>query len=196
MSDAIAAVLSGDREPGGRLPFTIARSEADYPVLVIVPEDGHRIDYAEGVFIGYRHFDQLGIEPEFCFGHGIGYTAFELADLTLSAASIGNGSGVIAQVRVRNTGKRTGKTVVQLYVSPPDAGIVRPPRELKAFEALTLEPGEDRLLSMRLDPRAFAHWDELRHAWATVPGTYQVEAGRSSRDICLRSDLTIEPGDA
>ena len=127
MSAAIAAVLSGDREPGGRLPFTIARSEADYPVLVIAVEDEHRIDYAEGVFIGYRHFDQLGIEPEFCFGHGLGYTTFELADLTLSAASISSESGVIAQVRVRNTGERTGKAVVQLYVSPPDAGIAARP---------------------------------------------------------------------
>jgi beta-glucosidase len=193
MGAAIAAVLSGAREPGGRLPFTIARSAADYPVLSVVPEDNHVIRYEEGLFIGYRHFDRRSIEPEFCFGHGLGYTTFGFEDIRVSADRVRPGDNVTIDVGVRNTGPRAGKAVVQVYVAPPDTDGSRPPRELRAFTALTLEAGEYRVVSVVLTPRSFAHWDEAAHCWAITPGVYRVEAGRSSRDICLRSAVTVEP---
>jgi beta-glucosidase len=193
MGAAIAAVLSGAREPGGRLPFTIARSAAGYPVLSVVPGDNHVIRYDEGLFIGYRHFDRRSIEPEFCFGHGLGYTTFGFENLRLSADRVQPGDNVTIEVGVRNTGPRAGKAVVQVYVAPPDTDGSRPPRELRAFTALTLEAGEYRVVSVVLTPRSFAHWDEAAHCWAITPGAYRVEAGRSSRDICLRSAVTVEP---
>ena len=183
LGPALADVLAGDREPGGRLPLSFARDERDYAALATAPDAEGRLHYDEGVFVGYRHLDAAGAEPRFCFGHGLGYTdfAYEALEVTPDAAA----------VTVRNTGGRAGKEVVQLYVSPPAGPLPRPPLELRAFAAVRLEPGQARTLRLELGERAFAAWDERRGGWHAEPGEYGVHAGRSARDIRLRERIRI-----
>ena len=129
MADALAAVLAGELEPGGRLPLTLAREHPDWPAYDTTPDTDGRLHYRESVFVGYRHFDARGLEPEFCFGHGLGYTEFDYEDLRVSRLR--------AEVGIRNVGARPGKEVVQLYVAPPSGRVPRPPRELRAFTAVS-----------------------------------------------------------
>jgi beta-glucosidase len=193
--NALADVLLGLAEPGGRLPVTIARREADYGALNTTPDGGNHLAYVEGVNVGYRHFDAAAIEPRFCFGHGLSYTDFELESMTLSASKL-SAADVAARplevrVRVRNTGRRPGKEVVQLYVADVESTVQRPPRELRAFTAVRLGPGESTEVVLPLGDRAFACWDPEARAWHAEPGRFEIQVGRSSRDIRLRGSIEL-----
>jgi beta-glucosidase len=190
--NALADVLLGTAEPGGRLPVTIARRQSDYGALDTTPGPADELVYSEGVNIGYRHFDAAGIEPRFCFGHGLGYTTFEYDSLTLSAEGLTDGRPIELRIRVRNSGDRAGKEVVQVYVSDPVASVPRPPLELKGFSVVRLEPGQTAEVRMALDDRDLAYWDTGRHAWRVEPGRFEIAVGRSSRDIRLRQTLELE----
>jgi beta-glucosidase len=183
---ALAGVLAGDLEPGGRLPVTFARHEADYPVLDLTPVD-HDLVYEPEPTIGYRYFDQHGIEPRFPFGHGLGYARFELEDLQVLPTPAG---GARVGVTVRNAGSRTGKAVVQVYVRPP-AGVGTGAMELKAFAPVHLAAGAIQRVALELDHRAFRHWIDGR-GWHVVPGDYEILVGRSSRDLPLRSRIQVD----
>jgi len=183
---ALAAVLSGELEPGGRLPVTFARDEGDYPVFDLTPED-HDLAYETEPHIGYRHFDADDIEPRFAFGHGLGYAVFTYEGLAAEA----KGEVVRVKVNVRNTSTRAGKEVVQVYVRPPSTQSTKRPIELKGFATLRLGPGEAAEANIELDERAFAHWSGEAGAWAVEPGEYELLVGRSSRDICFRHKLTL-----
>src|ERR1051326_8086850 len=174
---ALAAVLSGDLEPGGRLPVTFARKEADYPVFDLTPVN-HDVVYESEPTIGYRHFDANGIAPRFAFGHGLGYTTFTISELEVSSTHVA--------VRVRNTGQRAGKEVVQVYLRAEEGAI-----ELKAFAPVWLAPDEARRIELPLDRRAFRHWIDGQ-GWQVVPGEYQVLIGRSSMDLPLRATRSEE----
>lgn len=187
--NAIADMLLGDAEPGGRLAQTFPRRHADNPTHSDDPEiypgrDG-RVRYAEGVFGGYRHYDRAGIAPLFAFGHGLGYTRFALSDMELAA----RGGGAELSLTVANTGERAGSTVVQVYVGKRAAPLPAPERELAAFRKLHLAPGERARVSFELAPRAFAVWD--RDAWRIGAGAYRVEAGLSARDLPLSDTLQL-----
>jgi len=190
-ADALAGVLAGDLEPGGRLPITLAANPTQYPVYSTVPDSAGRIAYEESVFIGYRHFDELGIDPAFAFGHGLGYSRFTYGGLELSTNTLSAGDTLLASTTVGNVGDREGKDVVQLYISPPPSRVRRAPLELKGFEAVHLRPGESTRVTLRLDSRAFAHWDVSNHEWHIEPGDYVVHVGRSSRDLPLFAVVTI-----
>ena len=191
--NALADVLLGNAEPGGRLPVTIARTQRDYGSLGTTPDDDNRLEYREGANVGYRHFDSAGIEPRFCFGHGLGYTdwAYESLELgpTPTVAQLEAGQLLEVRVRVGNAGSRPGKEVIQLYVADSEASVYRPPRELRAFATVRLSPGESREVVFALDRRAFAYWDSGRHAWTIEPGRFEIQVGRSSRDIRLRQTV-------
>jgi beta-glucosidase len=194
--NALADVLLGRTEPGGRLPLTIARREGDYGSLNTTPDADGRLSYVEGVNVGYRHFDAAMIEPLFCFGHGLSYTEFAFEAMTLSAAKLTaadlqSGKALEVRVQVRNTGRRAGKEVVQLYVADVEASVQRPPHELRAFVPVRLEPGESSEVSLSLDARAFAFWDSAGRAWRVEPGCFEIQIGRSSRDIRLRESIEI-----
>jgi beta-glucosidase len=176
---ALAAVLSGDVEPGGRLPVTFAHDEADYAVVDLTPVN-HDLVYESEPSIGYRHFDASGITPRFGLGHGLGYAAFALEDLTVESKS---DVGARVGVTVRNTSRRAGKEVVQVYVRAP-FGVGSGARELKAFAPVWLEPGASRRVELDLDQRAFRHWQDGR-GWTIAPGTYEVYIGRSIQDLPL-----------
>lgn len=185
--DALAAVLYGDVDPGGRLPVTFGRRAADYPTST--PERFPGVDdvaeYDEGVFVGYRYFDREGTEPLFPFGHGLSYTTFEYGEPTVEHDS----NRIDLIIPVRNTGERRGTEVVQVYVREDDPSIPRPDRELCSFAKLRLDADERKRVSVTLDRDAFAHYDD---GWTVSSGTYTLLVGRSSRDIRTTATVDME----
>ena len=184
MGDALADVLLGRAEPGGRLPVTIPAAEADCPVLHSVPDQG-KLNYAEGLLIGYRGYDQAGTAPRFAFGHGLGYTTWEYQSVTASSAAVDPAGELGLTVTIRNAGRRHGREVVQAYVEPVTAEPGRPVRTLAAFAAVTAEPGESAEVRLTVPARAFARYDETARAWVWPPGEFAVRIGRSSADLRL-----------
>jgi beta-glucosidase len=190
MGEALADVLLGHTEPGGRLPVTLPVAEADCPVLHAQPQ-GDRLGYAEGLLIGYRGYDAAGTEPLFPFGHGLGYTSWDYESLAGLGANLAPGDDLVLRVTVRNTGRRTGREVVQAYVSgAPGAG--RPVRVLGGFGGAVAAPGETAEVTVRVPARMFAVYDEAAGQWAWPAAEFTVQVGRSSRD--LRLSATVRSG--
>lgn len=186
---ALAEILSGDLEPGGRLPITIAKDEADYPAFDPTPDPDGNVVYAESTLIGYRSFEARGIAPHYCFGHGFGYADFSYEGMRIR--EIGDGSMKV-EVTVRNISKRKGKEVVQLYVEGPfSEPVPASVAELKGFATLTLDADEVGWASIQLGERAFAHWSQEQHTWQVRPGIYGIRVGRSSQDIRLNAEIVI-----
>ncbi|MET8679412.1 glycoside hydrolase family 3 C-terminal domain-containing protein [Streptomyces sp. NPDC004647] len=201
---ALADVLLGAEEPGGRLPTTWPATLADAPVTQVAPTDGE-LPYQEGLFIGYRAWEKAGATPAYCFGHGLGYTTWEYEHIELTgptgaagdntgttgaAGDTGAGStGITATVRVRNTGPRPGREVVQLYLAPAEDAVERPARWLTGFASVEAAPGESAEVGIDLPRRAFEIWDEAADVWRFVPGAYAVEAGRSYADRRVTATL-------
>jgi len=177
--NAIADVLFGDVNPSGRLPTTFPRHLSDSPAFAHYPGRDGVVRYGEGLLVGYRHYDKRGVEPRFCFGHGLSYTRFAYAHARLEAS----GDGVRISVEVSNVGERSGAEVVQVYVRDPSAADDEPDKQLRQFARVELAPGETRGVSLELSKRAFAHWDVAAHAWAVKPGEREIQIGASSRDI-------------
>jgi beta-glucosidase len=189
--NALADVLLGIAEPGGRLPLTIARHAADYPAYDTTPGPNEELAYREGVNLGYRGFDAAGAEPRFAFGHGLGYTTFEFESLDLASEGLTLGEPLELRVRLRNAGLRPGKEVVQVYVADLESSVPRPPRELKGFAAVRLAPGETVELALALEDRDLAYWDTASRSWRIEPGRFEIQVGRSSRDIRLRRTFEL-----
>ena len=180
---AIADVLWGDTNPSGKLPITFPAKYADSPAHPSRQKADRKkkTEFKEGIFVGYRWFDGKKIEPLFPFGYGLSYTAFGYKNLTVEKV----GDAVRVSLDVSNDGPREGAEVAQIYVAPPKGSVPRPPRELKEFVRLSLNPGETKHVEVNLPPRAFSYWDEKSGGWLINPGQYQIEAGSSSRDIRL-----------
>ncbi|MEV0117183.1 glycoside hydrolase family 3 C-terminal domain-containing protein [Streptomyces sp. NPDC050844] len=177
---ALADVLTGDEEPGGRLPTTWG-TLTDAPVTAVTPADG-QLTYSEGVFIGYRAWEKEGRTPSYAFGHGLGYTHWTYESLTVE--------GTTATVRVRNSGRRAGREVVQVYLAPAPHDGDRPVRWLAGFAGVEAAPGESVEVRVDIPPRSFEIWDEAANSWARQGGSYEVQAGRSIADRRL-SELII-----
>ncbi|GAA1598402.1 glycoside hydrolase family 3 C-terminal domain-containing protein [Kribbella hippodromi] len=178
--NALADVLLGQTEPGGRLPTTWPREEADVPVIDVTPKDGV-VRYDEGVHIGYRAWLKAGTEPAYEFGHGLGYTTWELSDLRANDPSS-------VALTVRNTGERAGKHVVQVYAERPESAIDRPARWLAGFAVVRLEAGQAREITVNLHEHTFEHWDG---GWTTEPGAFTIRAGSSVSDLPLSTELQV-----
>ena len=176
---ALADVLLGAAEPGGRLPTTWPRREVDCPVLAIEPRDGV-VAYDEGVFMGYRGWLRSGATPLYAFGHGLGYTAWEYDELAVDATE--------AMVTLTNTGGRTGREVVQVYAAPVDGFADRPERWLAGFANVEARPGETVTVRVPLPARTFQIWDG---GWRTVPGEYRIVAAHALDDQRLEAALTV-----
>jgi beta-glucosidase len=190
---ALASVLLGGANPSGHLPATFERRWEDNPTHdSYYPEPGsHRVRYSEGVFVGYRGYEARNIRPQFPFGYGLSYTKFEYTDLTLQRSTSSPAALFQATFTVKNTGPRAGAAVPQLYVAPPSGGVPRPPKELKGFVKLTLQPGESRRIVLPLDARSFAFYDVEARRWQAQAGTYQVLIGDSTEHIVLRGEVTL-----
>lgn len=178
---ALADVLLGAQEPGGRLPTTWG-AFADAPVTQVTPTEGE-LAYTEGVFIGYRAWEKADATPAYAFGHGLGYTDWTYESLTLE--------GTTATVRVRNSGSRTGRDVVQIYLAPTTNDGERPVRRLAGFAGVEAAPGESVEARIELPRRAFEIWDENANAWAHQGGSYEVQAGRSIADRRLSETIAV-----
>lgn len=193
---ALADVLFGDVNPSGHLPFTIMPALEDYPShqygRAAYPGIDNEVEYKEDLFVGYRYADLYGRKkpmrytadgrefailppkhkPLFAFGHGMSYTSFELSKATLS--------GNMVSVKVKNTGDRAGKQVVQLYIAPRKASVVRPVKELKAFQKILLQPGEEQEVRFELKDAMFQYFDAEKHAWKSDEGAYDLLIGTAA----------------
>ncbi|MFF2960929.1 beta-glucosidase [Streptomyces sp. NPDC057963] len=179
---ALADVLLGAEEPGGRLPTTWPAALADVPVSNTAPTGGE-LHYDEGVFVGYRAWEKAGTAPAYPFGHGLGYTTWEYESLTAGPDS--------ATVRLRNTGTRPGAETVQIYLAPRDGTAERPARRLAGFARVEAAPGESAEAVIALDRRAYEIWDETAYDWTLVPGTYEVQAAHSLADVRLTAAVEV-----
>ena len=186
--DAIADVLLGAIDASGRLPTTIPRRIEDTPAYPTFPGRDGVARYGESIFVGYRHYDSNGIEPRFCFGHGLSYTTVEYRDLVLRAGD----DGVELSFELVNVGSRPGAAVAQVYVRRPGSGLVRADRELKAFEKRFLEPGERARVVLSLSPAAFRHWESESGGWQVEAGQAEILVGESSRDLRLRALIELD----
>ncbi len=185
---AVADILFGDVNPSGKLPDTLGARREDYPDWGNYPGNGTVVHYAEGIYVGYRHFDKHKIAPLYPFGYGLSYTTFGYSGLT-APVTVGVGQTATVRVTVQNTGKRAGDEVAQLYVRPLASPVDRPVRELKGFARVSLQPGQKTVVTFPLDERAFSYWDVKRHGWQVSPGPYAIEVGSSSRDIRAQTVL-------
>ncbi len=180
---AIAEVLFGDVNPSGKLPTTFAVKREDYPDYGNFPGVNNVVHYAEGIYVGYRHFDKEKIAPLFPFGHGLSYTTFEYDPLHVSSPTLAADGKVTVDLDVKNTGTRAGREVVELYVHDPAPKIDKAVRELKGFASVDLAPGETRHVSLTLAPRDLAYFDTPGKQWKADGGDYEIQVGASSRDI-------------
>ena len=177
---------SVDETTSGKLPQTFERFEADNPTYNYYNATNKRVQFKEGIYVGYRGFEKNKKTPLFPFGFGLSYTTFELSDLQATSSE--------ATVTVRNTGQRAGSEVVQIYVSPTDnnATIDRPAKELRGFAKVALQHGESKTVTIPLDNHAYSYFDITTHAFRQLPGTYRILAGTSSADLPLQAEVVVE----
>jgi beta-glucosidase len=192
---AVADVLTGVAEPGGRLTETIPLRLQDTPAFGNFPGEAGTVRYGEGVLVGYRWYDTRDLDVGYPFGHGLGYTTFAYDQAVATVHGEGASSSVDVRVSVRNTGGRRGSEVVQVYVRAPQAQVQRPVRELKAFAKVTLDPGEVRELAFTLTSRDLSYWHPGLRRWVVEGGETVVEVGSSSRDLRATAvvDVVGEP---
>lgn len=191
---AVVDLLYGRANPSGKLAETFPQRLEDTPAYLNFPGDHRRVEYREGVFVGYRHYDAVNLRPLFPFGHGLSYTTFDYGPLVLDKPSLEAGQSLTVMVPILNSGTRAGAEVVQLYVSDPRASVVRPVRELKAFTKVFLAPGETKIVTLTLDPRAFAFWSTDAHDWVVEAGEFGLSVGASSRDLRQGTTVTVTQG--
>jgi beta-glucosidase len=188
---AVAQLLFGESNPSGRLPISIERRWEDNATHdSYYPKDGSKkVEYSEGVFVGYRHFDKSTVKPLFPFGYGLSYTSFAYKNLTISPAS--SAQQVSVAFDVTNTGTRAGADVAEVYVGDRHASVPRPVKELKGFKRVSLNPGETKNLVVKLDRRAFSYYDVKSHSWTVAPGDFDLFVARSATDIALTGKVAL-----
>lgn len=179
---AIAQLLLGKKNPSGKIAETVPMRYEDVPSSSYYPGMEVTSEYREGIYVGYRYYDTAKVPVKYPFGHGLSYTQFEYSDLNID--------GNLITFQVKNTGKRTGREVAQLYIAPRTNGMFRPEKELKGFSSVTLKPGEKKEISIELNDRSFAVWSILENDWVVEPGEYDILVGASSADIRLRQSIT------
>src|SRR6266516_1953585 len=195
--NALADILFGDVTPSGKLPVTFPRSDHDTPVSEpsqYAGRDGFVAHYSEGLAVGYRGYDQFGIEPLFPFGYGLSYTSFAYAQLQVEPETTDGTRNVQVSFTVTNTGGCVGAEIAQVYLGLP-ASTSEPPKRLVGWAKVELEPGETEEITVTLDPNAtsrpLSYWNVNTQGWETASGDYQVYVGASSRDIRLTDTLRV-----
>ncbi len=192
VGEATVDVLFGDKNPCGKLAESFPKRLEDNPSYLFFKGEKDKVEYREGVFVGYRYYDKKKIDVLFPFGHGLSYTTFEYSDLKLDKKEMLDSETLSVSVKVKNTGKTAGKEIVQLYVKNAKGIAIRPEKELKGFKKIELAPGEEKTVSFVLDKRAFAYYNTDISDWYAPTGTYQILIGKSSRDIVLTGDVLVK----
>lgn len=191
--NAIADVLFGNANPSGKLPVSFVKQWKDSPAYGHYPGENLQVDYAEGIYVGYRYFDKQKIEPLFPFGYGLSYTKFDYSDLNISPNKVSSGVPIEVSLRLHNSGSRSGAEVVELYVHDGHSSVDRPPQELKAFRRVNLAAGETSDVRFTLDQSAMAFYSTAKKDCVAEPGQFDVLVGSSSRDIRLKGSFDLEP---
>jgi beta-glucosidase len=190
--NAIADLLFGDANPSGKLPQTFPKRLEENPAFINYPGENGTVRYGEGIFVGYRYYEKKKILPGFAFGHGLSYTTFQFGNLTFSAQEYLLGDEIEVFADVTNTGEREGKEVIQLYIRDPQASLVRPEKELKAFKKILLAPGKTETIRFKLDQRSLSFYNPRRKGWVAEPGIFHVLIGSSSQDIRLTGSFILK----
>lgn len=187
---SLAAILMGDVNPSGRLPFTFPVKLEDCPAHSLGEYTGKRsndvidIKYNEGIFVGYRWTDkQKKVKPLFPFGHGLSYTTFEYGKPTATSKTMSADGNLTIKISVKNTGNREGQEVVQMYISDIKSSLPRPVKELKGFQKIKLAPGEEKTVTFTIDKEALSFFDDAQHAWIAEPGKFEAIIAASAADI-------------
>lgn len=192
---AIARMLVGELEPGGRLAETFPRRWSDHPAAAL-PDGPRFAEYRESVYVGYRWTDTVDADVLFPFGHGLSYTSFAWAAAAVAPTALAaESAATTVTVAVTNTGDRAGSDVVQVYVRPPASGTFRPAHHLGGFAKVALDAGASAEVEVALDRRAFARWSPTGRDWVVDPGTYVLEVAASSRDVRFTLEVQVA-GDA
>jgi beta-glucosidase len=187
---AIAEILFGITNPSGKLPVSFETNAADNPTYNNYQDDDKdgKIFYKEGIFMGYRFYDEAEIKPRFPFGFGLSYTTFAYSNLTIKKTGTNNYD---VSAAIKNTGKKEGAEVVQLYVGQTKCSVPRPQKELKDFAKVSLKPGEIKIVKMHLDENAFQFFNPEKRAWVTEPGEFTIYMAASSEDIRLNEKIIL-----
>lgn len=189
---AVADLLFGAANPSGKLAETFPVKLSDNPSFLNFPGEGDKVEYKEGLFVGYRYYDAKEVKPLFPFGFGLSYTQFEYSCLKVDKQRFKDNESVTVKVSVKNTGDRAGKEIVQLYIRDAQTGVIRPQKELKGFEKVDLQPGEQQTVAFLLDKRAFAYYNIEIKDWHVQTGTFDILIGKSSRDIVLKASVEVD----
>jgi beta-glucosidase len=192
LGGAIADILFGDANPSGKLAETFPKVLSDNPSYLNFPGEGDKVEYKEGVFVGYRYYDAKNIEPLFPFGFGLSYTNFEYSNLLINKKEITDTDTVSISMNVKNTGSRAGKEIVQLYIKDVESSMTRPEKELKGFEKVELQPGEEKTVSFTLNKRSFAYYNVELKDWHVETGEFEILVGKSSKEIVLHDSMYVQ----
>ena len=183
--NALASILFGDTNPSGKLPFTfpVRLEDNSAHALGEYPGDHTRVIYKEGIFVGYRWHDKQKLKPLFSFGHGLSYTSFQYGKVSIDKKKMTADETITVKVRVKNTGSREGKEIVQLYIKDKKSSLPRPEKELKGFEKVSLLAGEEKEITFKVDKQALSFYDDRKGAWVAEAGEFEVLIGASASDI-------------
>ncbi|NLL04576.1 MAG: glycosyl hydrolase [Clostridiaceae bacterium] len=191
IGEAIADVLFGDLCPCGKLAETFPMELSHNPSYLNFPGEGDLVEYKEGLFVGYRYYDTKKIKPLFPFGFGLSYTNFEYSDIKLSKKEILDNETLNISVKVKNVGQMRGKEIVQLYVRDIEKSVIRPDKELKGFDKIELDVGEEKTVTFTLNKRAFAYYNTEIKDWYVESGEFEILIGKSSQQIVLSDFVTV-----
>jgi beta-glucosidase len=189
---AVGDVLFGLINPSGKLAETFPKRLEDTPAYLNFPDEDGEVIYGERMYVGYRYYDKRNIEPLFPFGHGLSYTEFSYSNLKLSKTNITDKDELKVTLTLTNSGKRSGKEVVQLYVSDKESTYQRPLQELKAFTKVELAPGESKKVTFTLTTRDLSYYSKVYDRWLAESGEFEIRVGASSRDIRLTRSLDFQ----
>ena len=189
---AIADVLFGAVNPSGKLAVTFPERIEDTPGYLNFPGENGKHIYQEGIFVGYRYYEKKKIKPTFPFGYGLSYTQFEYSDLKLSQDNITDIDTLTVSFKITNKGKYSGKEIAQIYVKPHQSRLKRPIKELKEFVKISLEPGEAKTVSVTLDRRDFAYYDDHHMTWVVDSDEFSILVGASSENILLEKTVSMD----
>ena len=185
-------VLFGEVNPSGRLSETFPNRLEDTPCYLTYGKGKDHAEYREGVFVGYRYYTTREMDVQYPFGYGLSYTTFGYSSLTVDKNELTDAETLSVSVDVENTGDLTGKEVVQLYVAPVSFEVLRPVRELKGFEKVSLESGEKKTVTFSLDDRDFAVWNAELHCWDVPDGAYRIQICRNAQEVILETEVHVK----
>jgi beta-glucosidase len=189
---AIADLLYGKVNPSGKLAETFPIRLEDTPAFINYPGGCGEVHYGEGIFVGYRYYDARHMPVLFPFGYGLSYTTFAYSNPRVSSTSFKDVDGVMVSVDVTNNGSLAGKEIVQVYVHDQKSELVRPPKELKGFAKVELQPGQTKTVQIPLDFRSFAYYNPTFKQWVTEDGDFDILVGASSADIRFVQTITLQ----